>query len=331
MPIVIRNNIEMTMVDYSDERSLVDLLIRSPRLIAPDDGSDIAYVGREIILREAGKLDLLFINAEGLPIAVEVKLRKNSESRREVVAQALDYMSSLATMTIEEINSVSGGGLERAIKSIADDIEPEALSFDQLWDSFALNLRAGRSRMMVVLDAVQDGGLERIFRFLAEKSRLDVQLVTVQKFGSGDPSTVEEIYVPRSLVDVPTNQRSGIPSETAKIDWDAVIEGTSNQAMADFLSLCLKENQKFNENTKRLVFPSQGVKWRLEPRKDFAWVMQGRFNGDEDYWKSRLSDPKTVTIHRDEKRLHFILKTKEDFQVFLNAVQNDLKDTMMQN
>jgi predicted HNH restriction endonuclease len=47
-------------------------------------------------LGSSGFLDLLLINSDGLPIAVEVKLQKNSESRREVVAQAIDYITALA-------------------------------------------------------------------------------------------------------------------------------------------------------------------------------------------------------------------------------------------
>jgi hypothetical protein len=57
----------------------------------------------------AGKLDLLFVNSEGLPIAVEVKLGANAEARRQVVAQAIDYLSALTSLTVDGLDQRVGG------------------------------------------------------------------------------------------------------------------------------------------------------------------------------------------------------------------------------
>jgi len=51
----------------------------------------LAYVARQVTLYSAGILDILLVDADGTPVAVEVKLGRNGESRREVVGQVIDY------------------------------------------------------------------------------------------------------------------------------------------------------------------------------------------------------------------------------------------------
>lgn len=78
---------------YLNEAALQGLLEGHPELIALDEVEPAALpllpVGREIPL--AGQsLDLLFLDASGRLTAVETKLRRNSQVRREVVGQVLE-------------------------------------------------------------------------------------------------------------------------------------------------------------------------------------------------------------------------------------------------
>src|SRR5881396_623656 len=117
MPILVRASSGAFALEASgfvNEESLESLLAETPELLRPEDGPRMALVARQVELREAGILDLLFVNEEGLPIAIEVKLSRNGESRREVVAQAVDYISALTTLTNEELDQMVHGGLERA-------------------------------------------------------------------------------------------------------------------------------------------------------------------------------------------------------------------------
>jgi len=66
-------------------------------------------VQREVGLPAAGSLDLLLVDAEGVPVAVEVKLARNSQSRREATAQAFDYVSDLTQLTVDELDDVVDG------------------------------------------------------------------------------------------------------------------------------------------------------------------------------------------------------------------------------
>jgi hypothetical protein len=191
------------MNTFANESELEQVLRQHPGLLVADGEPAPALVGQQVSLDVCGRLDLLFVDAEGMPILVEAKLEKNAGSRREVVAQAIDYVSFLTQLTANELNSRVGGGLERAIESLfPDDDEAQ----DRTWTAVDTNLRAGEMRFLIALDAAADG-LERMVRFLSERSNLDVGLVTVSKFGEAATS---EFYVPQ--VRVGPNQNESVPA-----------------------------------------------------------------------------------------------------------------------
>jgi hypothetical protein len=324
MAFIVKNNEHIRSEEYPDERSLSDALERYPALLMNDGEAEVILVHRELTLPRAGRLDLLFVDSDGMPIAVEVKLDRNAQAQREVIGQALDYLSDLTSLTVDELNKITGGKLEASLRALANEEEEED-SFNRLWETVGTNLRAGKARLVVALDRAPQG-LERIFRFLAEKSNLDVQLIVVQHYGSNGKNIGEKIFVPVTVVNVAPQERVGIRSDKRPVDWDAVITNLNNSSLANFIVQCKKREEKLSTSIQRIVFPREGIsKWRVEPRKTYAWVMQGgRFTNDLDFWTSRLSDPGRVTVHRNGKRLHFILKTTTDFDHFLEAVYVEL-------
>jgi hypothetical protein len=205
MPILIRAKNSAQAISpqgFATESDLEMLLAGSPDLLRPDGSVALALVDGQVDLREAGILDLLFVSADGLPIAVEVKLARNAQARREVVAQAIDYLSSLTALTVDELDALVGGKLEAALRSFSD--VDSASDFERRWQAVGANLRAGLARLVVALDDAPSG-LERIFRFLARTSDLDVQLVTIQCY----TAELGEVYVPRFLLSPASEDKPG--------------------------------------------------------------------------------------------------------------------------
>ena len=194
MPLLIGANSKYQIVpslEFANEKELEELLRTNPDLLRDDATanqkggatSTIRWVASQVNLGEAGILDLLFVDGEGTPIAVEVKLSANDEARRKVVAQALDYLSALSGRTVDEINAIVDDGLDEALKEIAGGNDSK---YDHLWTSFGTKLRGGRTRLIVALDDAPQS-LDRIFQFLAQFAKLDVRLLTVRqhKFDAG--------------------------------------------------------------------------------------------------------------------------------------------------
>jgi RecB family endonuclease NucS len=107
---------------FDNEAELQNALAKNPSLLQDDGDARLAHVRAEVTLPYgAGTLDLLLVDANGLPVAVEVKLARNGESRRQVVAQVVDYVASLTRLTVDELDQLVGGALEEALRSFSED------------------------------------------------------------------------------------------------------------------------------------------------------------------------------------------------------------------
>ncbi|MCP4115775.1 MAG: hypothetical protein GY737_10285 [Desulfobacteraceae bacterium] len=179
------NNKCLKKEEFKDEYELQGYLERSPYLLVSESEPIVSSVQREINLPSAGILDLLLVDESGCPIAVEVKLSRNSQSRREVVAQAFDYVSDLSQVTVDELDAKVGGALDQVLKDLNPNIS--------LWKTCGTNLRAGIIKVIIAVDEANDD-LIRIIRYINDHSDLDVRLVAIRKFKNG------EILVPSIIV-----------------------------------------------------------------------------------------------------------------------------------
>lgn len=191
MPIAVHDDSGTTRLGeepFKDEAELQACLERSPYLLVFDSEPPVATVQREVSLPSGGILDLLVVDKEGLPVAVEVKLARNAQSRREVVAQAFDYVTDLSELTFDELDDRVNGALVGALQDL---VSPEQII--AVRKQCGTNLRAGRIRLIIAVDSAGDD-LMRIVRYITDHSDIDVRLVSVGKFEKG------RILVPRILV-----------------------------------------------------------------------------------------------------------------------------------
>ena len=188
---------ELSQTPYDSEELLQLLLADHPRLLQSTSSSDarLLLICRELGIPEeqAGgdrwALDHLFVDREGIPVLVEVKRANDTRSRREVVAQMLDYAAnSVAYLPIDRIVSL----FTRSAPS--PDKDPNALSADFLdggdsevfWRQVEANLRAGRIRLVFVADRIP-ASLRRIVEFLNEQMRpAEVLALELEQFATSD-------------------------------------------------------------------------------------------------------------------------------------------------
>lgn len=186
--------------EFGSEAELEELLATNPQLLVRDGIAPPVVVARQVILPTGGRLDILCIDAEAVPVIVEAKLARNATSRREVIAQAIDYIASLASLTVEELDLAVGGALGPALRVLVDGDDAE---FDGVWTRLAMNLRSARARFVLALDDVPPD-LERIVRFLARHTQLDVQLLRIGKYSEASGNSW---YVPALLIDETNAER----------------------------------------------------------------------------------------------------------------------------
>lgn len=175
----------MDEAPYKAEELLQKLLADYPDLLAGDQMRPSAprrwlLVSRELSVpddeSEKGRwsLDHLFIDQEGIPTLVEVKRSSNTQIRREVVGQMLDYAANgTVYWSLEQILAAferrcdrDGLDPDQAVRTfLGDESEWESSDF---WQATKTNLQAGRIRLVFVADRIPPE-LRRIIEFLNEQ------------------------------------------------------------------------------------------------------------------------------------------------------------------
>jgi hypothetical protein len=306
VPLIVKNagtSELLSSTPFPTEAELQELLQTHLDLLRQESDPPIAFVSREVNLDEAGILDLLLVSREGLPIAVEVKLQRNTQARREVVAQAIDYISALTSKTVDELDEMLEGKVEAALRSFDQDEDDEV--FDRRWRAFGSNLRAGMARLLVAVDG-STPGLERILRFLAENSELDVQLVVIQRYAT---SAGQQVIVGRPTFSVESLARVSTPSDRRenRPELIAAIERYNSQAERDLPAVGVATYY-------RQIRPKA---WPTGARTHYEFYQTSRYLGVELHLESDAARPlatylaglaETPMLERDVFRLKYILR-----------------------
>jgi len=192
---------------YESEDLLQRLLAEYPNLLSMD--SETEYPNRWLLVkREMGvpddqyinrwSLDHLFLDINGIPTLVEVKRSSDTRSRREVVAQMLDYAANAVVhWPIERIQAEFEATSDKSSKE-PDQVLQEFLgsdvSLEIYWNNVKTNLLAGKIRMVFVADVIPKE-LRRIIEFLNEQmDPAEVIGIEIKQFvGEGITSLVPEV------------------------------------------------------------------------------------------------------------------------------------------
>lgn len=185
-----------------DERSIreswfQDLLFKNPSLIPIDDieplfGPMIPLV-REMPT-DVGPVDIAYINPQGFLTLVETKLFRNPQSRREVVAQILDYATAISKWSYQDLCDAirtkrrldigTPTTLQAPIENDPDPIKPlvcDQPDYDEarFIDAVSQNLARGRFLLLIVGDGIQSG-IEHLTDTLAATPHLGFSLALVE-------------------------------------------------------------------------------------------------------------------------------------------------------
>lgn len=167
-PILIRKDASESVLtrislgkDY-DEAWLQTLIANHPELL-PVAEIEPAFerlipAGREIACGH-GYIDNLYLTAAGRIVMVETKLYSNPQARREVVAQALDYVAALTRMPYEEFEQAVCAALHNSGKpsSLYDLVRnsPESIDEQIFFDAVSTHLKRGEILVLVVGDGIR--------------------------------------------------------------------------------------------------------------------------------------------------------------------------------
>ena len=199
---------------FLTEDELQELIANHPELLdgeqmRPDNPRRWILVTREKGIADSSgdgarwALDLLVVDQDAMPTLVEVKRGSNSDVRRVVVGQLLEYAANAATTwSSDELRAcfeatASDRGLDpaRELGKLLGSEEPDA---DAFWEDVETNLVARRLRLLFVADDIPDE-LECIVLFLnGSMPDVEVLAVEVKQFRSESGQTLVPRVIGRS-------------------------------------------------------------------------------------------------------------------------------------
>jgi hypothetical protein len=200
----------MTETPYDAENILQRLIERHPEMLAGDDAGHGQLI---LVRREAGvsehqdggarwSLDHLYLDAKGVPTLVEVKRSSDTRSRREVVAQMLDYAANAKTSfnverMVDWLEQTARQGSSTAAETLRDAFGVDDV--EGFWQTVDTNLKAERFRLVFVSDSI-GSELRRIIEFLnSQMSRTEVLAIEVKQYTDADG--MHQTIVPRVVGD----------------------------------------------------------------------------------------------------------------------------------
>ncbi|MYA51618.1 MAG: hypothetical protein F4045_04395 [Chloroflexi bacterium] len=199
------------------EDDLQELLAKHPRLLG--NARSWLLVTREKGVADAPdgadrwSLDHLFVDQDAVPTLVEVKRGRNSQIRREVVGQMLDYAANGSQFwTQDEIREAfereHESSSELADAVLQDFLGEEYSTDDEFWTRVATNLAARRMRLVFVADTIPPE-LIRIVEFLNAQMRdIEVLAVEIKQFKGNDQTETLVSRVIGHTATLPTKNAS---------------------------------------------------------------------------------------------------------------------------
>ncbi|MCA9293219.1 MAG: hypothetical protein KDA20_05340 [Phycisphaerales bacterium] len=259
---------------YDSERLLQEMLAEHPDILAGeqingDEPRRWLLITREMAVpdEEDGpsrwSLDHLFLDQDAVPTLIEVKRGSNTDVRRKVVGQMLDYAANAVVYwPVEEIRAKFETRCERNDED-AEEVLAAFLSTDEdtdeFWHQVKTNLQAGRVRMVFVADLIPPE-LRRVVEFLNEQmDPAEVLAVEVKQFVGQGVKTL----VPRVLGQTETARQKKASSTSSGSQWN---ESSFMAALEEQFGVRVRETAE------------DLLHW-VTPMVSYAWFGKGKTGG----------------------------------------------------
>lgn len=182
------------------EEYLEDWIEKDPSLVQ----AGLEIIGRQINI-EGGRLDLFAVDPQGRWVIIEIK---RDILRLDVIAQVLDYASSLYELSEVDLRKKVDKYLENKNKKL-DDILEHRDALDSLNPE-------NREFVFFVIGTGKQPGLERISSYLSQQYNFPISIITFQVFETFDGTKVLAREIAESEVILTETKKKAITVENVK-------------------------------------------------------------------------------------------------------------------
>jgi hypothetical protein len=297
------------------ERMLQQMIIASPGEFCEEIGEPLWLIGQEVKPSDsiADRVDILAIDDSGNSVIIELK----RGAHKMQLLQAVSYSGMIARWPAERFVATLAANYNQSLDEATADIE------EHIRDELAT---INRSQRIILMAEDFDPALLFGAEWLNEQHGVDIRCYRMElaREDGRDLLTCTCIYPPLEIAAVTRGGAS--PGEAPWPDWPTALEDLDNPAMAKFFLGETEAHQKSSLRYRALYYDFAGKRrFSVECRQRFAYVWQhSRFDGDIDFWRSRLSAPDMVTEVARGKALRFRLISADDFPAFSTAMKSDM-------
>jgi hypothetical protein len=202
-----------------DEKWLQQLLFEHPETL-PVDEIDRGYEGLIPVCRElntpVGPIDVLYVTRNGKLAVLEAKLWRNSEARRKVIGQILDYAKEISRWKYEDLQREVSRVTKRKGNVVYELVREKYPDVDEarFVDEVSRSMSMGRFLLLVVGDGIREG-VAQITNFLDQSGNLSFTfgLVEMAVFRDGQNARLVQprvlaktVLIERALYQLNGNQ-----------------------------------------------------------------------------------------------------------------------------
>jgi hypothetical protein len=297
----------------SERYDLQEYISNSPEAFFGELGQDLFLIGKEVPLSTTvpDRLDLLAVDRQGHLVVTELK--RGSHKLQHL--QAISYAAMISSWSPDDILRKLSTDRQAALEDFLEE-GTEGLNRQQ--------------RIILVAEAY-DYALLASAEWLSERYGLEILCCRIAL--ARDEQAASEYLVCTNVYPAPElaseaaargRARNGAQqtSEIRWTDWESALSDVTNDAVAEFFRQELAAGRDGYLRKRCLRYHTGGRRrWHVDARRTSAYVWQtGRFTGDIEIWKERVSTPDSVQAVKRSTCLRLWLHTAEDFEVLRSTV-----------
>jgi hypothetical protein len=213
---------------YENESHLQEVLASHPTQIP-------GVVEGSIAVREfhtsAGPIDICVLSPNGRVTVVECKLEKNSEKRRMVVGQLIDYASALRSDGVKRFRETWSSKSDVDLDSYLD---PDAVL------ELETSINAGRINLCLAVDQI-DEDIQRLVEYL-NLITADSVMVTALQLAYAKLGSIEVLIPSTFGAEIAHSKKVGSTEKSEKWTWETFIDSLiddGDKAFANELHQCV--------------------------------------------------------------------------------------------
>lgn len=304
---------EMSITERYD---LQEFIFNSAYEFFSEIGLDLFILDKEVTPSDVvqDRIDLLVLDRQGRSVIIELKRGYNKLQ----LLQAIAYAGMIAKWTPDDLLS----RLRTDKKSQFDEfigMERDAMN---------------REQRIILMAEAYDFEVLVAAEWLHENYGVDILCCRLSM--AVDPGTQSE-YLTCSIVypapelaaqSIPRRGRSALPARWD--NWDAALAGISSIEVIKYFKSELEQKRESNLSKRHVCYRIAGTRrFYVLARNQSAYCWQaGRFEGDRDFWATKISCPETITGVASGGALSFSLTTEGDFLAFRKSATEELLSTV---